>query len=212
MKKIVFLLLTVAVLQAQAQKTRLNAYGSYLFDDKVDNYYSSTSYFEATIKGGFQWGLGAEFRLDNNYGIELIYLRQDTKAPAEYYDLIAKETEFDLSMNYVMVGGVKSIRKPGSKAEPYGGLMLGANFAKVTNPDGGNSESFTKFAWGLRGGVNIWASEKVGLKLQAMLLSSVQGAGGSLYIGTGGVGAGMSTYSSILQFGLGGGLTFALGK
>jgi hypothetical protein len=39
----------------------------------------------------------------------------------------------------------------------------------------------------------------------------VQGAGGGLYFGTGGAGAGVSTYSSMLQFGLGGGLTFALG-
>ena len=46
-----------------------------------------------------------------------------------------------------------------------------------------------RFAWGLRGGVNIWASEKVGIKLQALLLSSVESVGGSLYLGTGGAGA-----------------------
>ena len=155
--------------------------------------------------------LGAEFGLRDNYGLELLYIRQDTKVPSDYYDLIAKNTEFDLSMNYVMLGGVKSMRKPGSKAEPYGGLMLGANFASVENPETKNTESFTKFAWGLRGGVNIWASERVGIKLQALLISSVQGAGGSLYVGTGGAGAGMSTYSSVLQFSLGAGPTFNLG-
>jgi len=32
-----------------------------------------------------------------------------------------------------------------------------------------------------------------------------------LYFGTGGAGAGVSSYSSMLQFGLGGGLCFALG-
>jgi hypothetical protein len=32
-----------------------------------------------------------------------------------------------------------------------------------------------------------------------------------LYFGTGGAGAGLSSYSSMLQFGLGGGLVFKLG-
>jgi len=43
-------------------------------------------------------------------------------------------------------------------------------------------------------------------------MSIAQGAGGGLYFGTGGVGAGVSTYSSMYQFQLGGGLTFKLGQ
>jgi hypothetical protein len=39
-------------------------------------------------------------------------------------------------------------------------------------------------------------------------MSAVQSAGGGLYFGTGGGGAGVSTYSSMYQFGLGGGLAF----
>ena len=35
--------------------------------------------------------------------------------------------------------------------------------------------------------------------------------GGGLYFGTGGAGAGVSTYSSYYQFNLGGGLVFKLG-
>ena len=73
------------------------------------------------------------------------------------------------------------------------------------------SNSATKFAWGARFGTNIWVSERVGIKLQAQFLSVPQGAGGSLYFGTGGACAGVSTYSTVLQFALGGGLTFKLG-
>ena len=39
-----------------------------------------------------------------------------------------------------------------------------------------------------------------------------QGFGGGAYFGTGGAGFALSSYSSIYQFGLGGGLTFKLGK
>ena len=69
----------------------------------------------------------------------------------------------------------------------------------------------TKFAWGFRLGGNIWASPKIALKIQAQIMSATQAAGGGFYFGTGGAGAGVSTYSSIYQFGLGGGLCFALG-
>jgi len=40
----------------------------------------------------------------------------------------------------------------------------------------------------------------------------VQSVGDGFYFGTGGAGAGVSTYSSMLQFALRGGLTFKLGK
>jgi hypothetical protein len=205
------LVLTVGLgLSCYSQNTRLNIYGTYAFDDKVESYSSSTSYFNGKIKGGFVWGGGVEFRLQDYYGLELMYLRQDTKAPIEYFDSSVKHTSFDLGVNYIMVGGARSLH-PSAKAEPYGGAMLGIAIIDAKNPDNGNSHSATKFAWGLRFGVNLWASEKVGIKLQTQILSVTQGAGGGLYFGTGGVGAGVSTYSSVLQFLLGGGLTFKLG-
>jgi hypothetical protein len=36
----------------------------------VDSYYSNTSYFNGTIKGRFQWGVGLEYRLNPKYGID----------------------------------------------------------------------------------------------------------------------------------------------
>jgi hypothetical protein len=213
---LLFLLMTVAYYssaQSSSPKLRLNAYGSYVFDDKVDSYYSATDYFNGTIKGGFLWGGGLEFMVHDAYGIELLYQRLDTKAPVEYYDYNVnrvKNTDIDLAVNYIMVGGSRYIH-PNAKVEPYAGFLLGMAIADATNPETGNSHSATKFAWGLHGGANFWASEKVGIKLQAQLLSVPQGAGGALYFGTGGAGVGVSTYSTVLQFVLGGGLTFKLG-
>jgi hypothetical protein len=54
-------------------------------------------------------------------------------------------------------------------------------------------------------------SEKVGIKLTAQLQSAVQSMGGGFFIGTGGVSAGVSSFSSLMQFGLGTGLVFKLG-
>ncbi len=123
-----------------------------------------------------------------------------------------KNANVNLGVNYIMVGGMRSMQRPGSKAEPYGGFLLGMAIINADNPETGTSSNATKFAWGLRLGTNIWASDRVGIKLQMQLLSVPQGAGGGLYFGTGGAGAGITTYSTILQFALGGGLVFKLGS
>lgn len=190
---------------------RVNGYTFYAFDDKVDSYYSNTEYFNGTIKGGFQWGGGLEYMMIPSQSIELAYLRLDTEAPIEYYDNRIKNTTFDLATNYIMIGSNRYFGM-NPRVEPYAGLQIGMGIFNVDNPDNGNSNNSTKFAWGAKLGANIWASEKVGIKIQTGLLSAVQGAGGGLYFGTGGVGAGVNTYSTFYQFYIGGGLSFKMGK
>ena len=214
MKPILSILLLCFFITASSQTTRLNGYALYVFDDKFDSYYSPGDYYEGKFKGGLQWGVGIEYMPTPMNGIELVYLNQQTTAPTTYaYPGLSgiKTTNFDVGFNWAMLAFNRHMRKTGSKVEGFGGGMLGAAFINVDNPDNNTGNSATKFAWGLRLGANIWASEKIAIKLQGQLLSAVQGAGGGLYFGTGGAGAGVSTYSSMLQFGLGGGITFALG-
>ena len=61
--------------------------------------------------------------------------------------------------------------------------LVGFVASKLTNPDNGNTKNVTKFSWGLKAGAILWASETVGLKLQAQLLSAVQAVGGGFYFG-----------------------------
>ena len=214
MKTILSILLLCFFIPAISQHTRLNGYAIYVFDDQFDSYYSTSDYYNGKFKGCLQWGVGLEYMPSAMNGIELIYLNQQTTAPTNYWapgQIVEKHTNFDVGFNWAMLAFNRYMRKPGSKVEGFGGGMLGAAFINVKNPDNGNENSATKFAWGLKLGANIWASEKVAIKLQGQLMSAVQGAGGGLYFGTGGGGVGVSTYSSMLQFGLGGGLTFALG-
>jgi len=192
----------------------VNLYGAYVFDDKFDTYYSSSSYYEGKIKGGFQWGIGVEYMVQPLYGIELLYLRQDTNEPTRYYGVInggSGEVNLDLAINYIMLAPTKHFLSSNEKLEGFAGFMAGMVIAEASNPDGTlntGDDSTTKFAWGLRLGGIIWASEKVGIRLQTQLLSATQAMGGGFYFGTGGAGAGVSSYSTIYQFGLGGGLVF----
>jgi hypothetical protein len=216
MKKIILLSIgVIAAITASAQLhgIRLNGYAAYAFDNSFDTYYTSNQYLRGKIKGGFQWGVGLEFLPHDDYGIELLYYRQDTKAPISYdYGNGLAEREVDLGVNYIMAGGVRYLNTSNGKLQPYGGLLLGAVIFNNKNPQGNEESSYAKFGWGARLGVNVWATEKVALKLQAQILSAVQGFGGGLYLGTGGAGAGVSTYSTLYQFVLGGGLSFKIDK
>ncbi len=213
MKKILLGIVFIAGItgMATAQDIRLNAYTAYVLDDNVDSYYDPSSYYDGQIDGGFQWGIGLEFMPAPTKGIELKYLRRDASAPMRYYYNGEKYKTFDLAMNYILIGG-SNYFQTGGKVEPYAGASLGAVIINIQNAEAGNDDSATKFAWGLKVGTNIWATEKVGLKLQIDLLSAVQSVGGGLYFGTGGAGAGVSTYSTMYQWVFGGGLTFNLGK
>ncbi len=216
MKKIITLfslIISAMTASAQLEGIRLNGYSAYVFDNSFDTYYSSNQYMRGKILGGFQWGVGLEFLPSEDYGIEILYYRQDTGAPISYeYSSVLGERKIELGVNYIMAGGVRYLNTGGGKLQPYGGLLLGAVIFENKEPQINEESSYAKFGWGARLGVNIWATEKVALKLQAQLLSAVQGFGGGLYLGTGGAGAGVSTYSTLYQFSLGGGLGFKIGK
>jgi hypothetical protein len=211
LRKAIFAFILLAGLAGTsfAQNVRLNGYSSYVFDDNVDSYYDPYNYYDGTIKGGYCWGIGAEFLPAPTKGIELKYLRRTTTAPMEYYKNTLKHSTFDVNLNYILLGG-NNYFKTGGKVEPYAGADIGMALVYITNQESGAEDNATKFAWGLKLGTNIWINEKIGLKLQADLLSVVQSAGGGLYFGTGGAGAGVSAYSTMYQWGLGGGLTYKI--
>lgn len=60
---------------------RLHGYATYaLNDNHVGSDYSATSYFDGSVKGGFQYGGGIEVMPYPAAGIEFTYLRLDSKA------------------------------------------------------------------------------------------------------------------------------------
>lgn len=220
MKKLItilFLLSVIAVFQntAHSQNVRLNAYSFYTLDDDVEAT-NGYSYFRGTIKGNLLWGAGLEFNPIPDYGVEIAYFRQDTDVPADWYtgavSGLATHETFKLGANYILLGGTRYIRIPRSPVEPFAGLLMGVGIIENKEPKLGAESSATKFAWQIKAGVNIMASKNVGIKLQAHLLSAVQSVGGGLYLGSGGSGYGVTTNSSMLQLGFGGGLVFRFGK
>jgi hypothetical protein len=194
-------------------KFYLNGFAGYTFDESFLGYYGEWKY-----KGNAHYGGSAEFVLEgastryNERTIELLYQGMSSDLVPNFPPGIGKPTNASMNVSYLTLGVNNYIGKS-RKVMGFGGIAMGAAFlsgdARINNTE--QSASATKFAINLKGGGRFMFSQNVGLKLYAQLNTIVGGVGGGFTFGTGGVGAGVSTYSSAVQFGLGGGLTFGLG-
>jgi opacity protein-like surface antigen len=215
MKKSIILIVFVFVsVISFAQGLRVNTYAGYVFPDSFDNFYSANSYVEGQIQDGFRWGVGLEYAIPGNRAIEIQYKRQDTFAPTTFRDPSIgggglNRVNFDLGINWIMLNFTNYI-PINETVEPFVGGGLGMGIFNVRNPDNGKTNNATKFSWNIRAGSNFWVADNIAIRIQASLFSAVQSVGGGLFFGTGGAGAGISTYSTMYQFGFDGGLVFRL--
>ena len=217
MKKITLILLlvmTTTIAFAQSSSVRLNLYSSYVFDDGFDVYNDANTYFNGTVKGGLQWGGSIEYLPHPAYSVELMYLNRSVDVPATFKfgvtEPMRNET-FDMSLNYILAGFNRLQASSSGKVEGYVGLLLGAVISDVESPSTGKSSSNTDFTWGGKLGLNYWVSDKIGIKLQTQVLAAAKVTGGESYWSYWGP-VYLNEYSSMWQFGLGGGLTFRFGK
>ena len=74
----------------------------HLHDNGVDSYYSDDAYFDGSVKGGFEYGGGLELMPAPHLGIEVTYLRLDSKAPMEYYHDGIQNTDFKVAQNLII--------------------------------------------------------------------------------------------------------------
>ncbi len=202
MKKTGLLLIVLSIgVACSAQSVTLLTFGGYTFKNTIE--YSNA---KAVLGDGFQWGAGFEVGLDDTRAVELIYQRQDPSASVRYYIGPVDAESIEVGVNYIMAGGTNYF--PLNDAiSGFGTVDLGA---AIFDPKDSGYETITRFAWGLRGGFRIMASDRISMRVHGQLLSPVQGFGGGVWFGTGGASAGVSTYSTIYQFNLGGSVNIKL--
>ena len=199
-------MLLAVQLSSMAQTTiEIIPSGGYTFPDQV-NFYD----YYGRIEGAANWGGSLIFNVNRSFGIELMYQRIDAKSGLYDYGN-GNQSPFkqtDVGINYIMAGPVQSFNVMGS-VHPFIGALLGA---ALFSPGPDDYSSNTKFTWGAQAGANIYVNPRLGIKLKAQLLSVVDGGNGEFYFGSFGSGAGVSTYSSIYQFGFSAGLIIGLGN
>lgn len=202
--------LLMAPFMIQAQGVELTGFGGYVFGSTLQ-----ASGGDVHFLGNAQYGGMLSIPVSRVVDVDLIYNRIDTKADVNVYGMYNSYMydEVPLSINYMHVGFTKNFRvKP--VVSPFVSLNLGAC---MFYPKEDSSKDFTYqeawfFSMGLDAGAKVYFSKRVGLRLQAQMLVPVQGAGFSMFVGSGGGGTGVSVYSTMVQFGFTGGLIFRMGK
>jgi opacity protein-like surface antigen len=198
MKKTIVLSVVLFFIMAAgySQHLSINAFGGYTFRDKI-NFSNAYTY----INAGGMWGASIEGVNAQGTGLEILYQYQSTSTPTTIY--IPSQTFSSSTVISYLLLNFEQYYTNNPKIQPYGGLGLGAAFYKS---DYQGSTSETKFAWDIKAGVKFQMSSSVGLKIGAQLLSSSQATGTAFYYGYV-----YTTYATILQFGLTGGLVFDFG-
>jgi len=207
MKKIIIaaIILCSTAFSVKAQHISLNGFGGYNLQDKVQ-FSGAWGY----VKDGGFWGASIEGVNAHGHGVELLYQQQRTTLPLYFYSggntQINKEND-EAAISYIMLNGVQYMTH-NPTVQPYGGIGIGMAIVKAVE----NNNSQTKFAWDAKLGVKLRASPSIAVKIQTQLYSIAQCTGGGFYIGTGGGGVGVSSYSTVFQFGFMGGLCIDLAK
>jgi len=205
MKKSIVLsvVLFFSVAAGYSQHLSVNLFGGYTFRDKLD-FYQSYAY----INGGGMFGASIEGVNTQGTGLELLYQYQSTAIPVYTYLNNAKVADNSSSVVSYLLLNFEQYYMNNPKVMPYGGIGFGVAFYKGNSP---NTSSDAQFAWDLKGGVKIMAASKFGIKIGAQLLGSAKATGTSFYVPYPGYVYPYTTYTTILQFGLTGGLVFDLG-
>lgn len=186
-----------------SQHLSVNAFGGYTFRDKLDLYQTY-----AYINGGGMFGASIEGVNAQGTGLELVYQYQSTAIPVYNYQNNNQVAANNSSVVSYLLLNFEQYYINNPKVMPYGGIGFGVAFYKGNSP---NTSSGSQFAWDLKGGVKIMASSNIGVKIGAQLLGSAKATGTSFYVPYPGYVYPYTTYTTILQFGLTGGIVFDFG-
>lgn len=153
---------------------------TYLYDSGT----GQTTYGNLDIKDSGFWGVNLNYPLRPDTWLELLYSNQSS-------DLVFKrvgdqDLETKLKVEYYQIGAVRALRKD-DRVVPFTSLSLGWTTVKATEA-GGQSESNFSMVIGV--GAKIYASERIGLRVQARLPVTFTSGGLGFGFGTGGASAG----------------------
>jgi hypothetical protein len=196
------LIIMLAPIFSAGQKVEISAFGGYVFANTMHGSNGTSVYIHDFAQYGGQLSVAISRVVD----LDIIYNRSDTKVDVtggySYNDL-----DVPTSINYMQLGGTKNFRV-NPTISPFVGLNIGACLMapKEIYPD------YWFFSVGMNAGAKFYLSDRLGFRLQAQGYIPIQGAGFTMYAGTGGAGSGVSVYSTIFQFGFTGGLVFRLGR
>ena len=193
----------------QAQKAEIGAFYGISFNSKVRTYYG-----EFKVDNKANYGGQLSIALSPDVFLEFMYNRTDTRVQYFRYGDISQP--FDISTEYIHVGGLQQVDVGSDVIVPFGGVTLGGTRFNLKQPVDfeGTGTTITGDAWAfsmaLAGGAKIYLHERIGIRLQARLGMPMLFNGLYVGVGTGGVSSGASFHVPLVQFDLSAGVFLRL--
>lgn len=194
---------------AQDKKIEVGATYSYMWTGSYQIYEG-----EIYMEDGSEWGGTIDFAFRPDAKIEFAYSYTASHATFQrtYYGGTSPALENldnPVSIQYFQLGSIYQV--PKGKAQPFIGLLLGAVlFHPSGNAQGLELNDQWNFAVSLNGGVKIYMSDRLGIRLQGRLLLPMYFTGGSMYVGTGGGGVAVGAGIPVVQGDVGAGVFLCL--
>ncbi|MDX5506161.1 MAG: hypothetical protein LPK46_08495 [Bacteroidota bacterium] len=202
MRRILFPLIMAFLAIPESAKAQLEIgfTGGYQFSSR-----GTVNYGYVNVGDGPSTKFDLNFRLEDNY-FGFSYSGVETDAYLSGFYNYDTERNY-IRMNYYELHYERSIPTGSDIFQPFGGMQAG--WLHVNNQTTGGSAD--RLYLGATLGLRAFLTEKFGLRGYFNLNAPIEGFGASFYAGTGGSGAGVSTYSTMVFFSVGGGVFLQLG-
>lgn len=195
--------LVIATFIASSQGIEIRPTAFYTFRESVP-----VSVGTARINDGGTYGLELAFVSDRQLEFLASYQTMPTTVDIRRWPSLTGDIGNSMLISYWQIGANRLFELDmNEKILPYAGIKAGIGTYDFENS---KYQTIVRAAIGLQAGVKVMATPRVGLQLGLQLQSPISGIGLGVSAGTGGVSTGVSTYSYMLQFSLGGGLVFKL--
>ena len=156
------------------------------------NYHGYNNYID--IEDGQNYGIATDITIFPGGQVELMYNRMVSSASFRgYYD--NDYGSFDLASEYFHIGALQEVMS--GKVRPFGNISIGL---AVFTPQNREFDTDVSFSFNFGGGVKVYLTDMVGIRLQGRLMMPVYftGVGFGCGIGTGGASCGGAGLSSVL--------------
>jgi len=173
---------------AQTHKVELTPFVGYMFGGEVNVWNGSMS-----VKDDMNYGLVLNFVLNRQAELQASYTRMDTELVYDEWK-VGKRPIYDTSVNVWQFGGQYRFN-PTATVRPFFSGTLGFTHYSVgdqLDADAPQMSSETFFSMVFGGGVKIFPSERIGIRLAGHLYSTILSSGSGFWCGTGGCGVGLS--------------------
>ncbi len=182
-------------------QTEIFGFGGYMMTSSVP-----VREGDLQVKDVPNYGLSVDIPMRRGIQLELLWISEQTEVKLKEYPLGNIKNLFDMNVHYFQVGAVFDMGR--GKARPFGAFTVGATLFDAKDATR-SDEWLASMTFGVGGKFDL--SKSFGIRLQGRILVPLIFSGGGLWVGTGGVGVGVGSWTPFVQFDITAGVYITIG-